>query len=192
MTGARTLMALVVASLAATTAIAMDRSGYRTARDRIRAELQTRLAHCAHLTANARDFCLKEARGDEKTARAELEARYRPSEQALYQARVVRADAAYEVAREQCDDLAGKARTVCQKDAKGVHVRAVEDAKVARIEARPGDTPAAKAAAVAEARQQAGARRRKADFDAAKARCETQASDLRVRCLDDARRVYGP
>ncbi|MDY0107539.1 MAG: hypothetical protein RBS27_12765 [Giesbergeria sp.] len=190
MTWARTLMTLAAASLVATGALAMDRTEYNTARQRIVADAQVRMDKCRALTANARDVCRTEARGFERIARAELEALYRPSEQAHFRARVVRADAAHAAARQKCNDLAGPARKVCQKDAKGVHVRAVEDAKVAQVQARPGDTPAAKNAAVAEALKHATAERRKADFAAARERCGTLAADLQARCVADARRVY--
>ncbi len=190
MTWERTLMTLVAASLVVTGARAMDRTEYNTARQRMAADTQVRQDKCRALTANARDVCRMEARGFERIARADLEARYRPSEQAHFKARVARADAAHAVAREKCNDLAGLARKVCQKDAKGVHVRAVEDAKVAQVQARPGDTPAAKSAAVAEALKHAAAERRKADFDAARERCSALAADLQAKCLDDAKRVY--
>ena len=190
MTWERTLLAAAAASLVATGAWAMDRTEYNTARQRIAADTQVRQDKCRALTANARDVCRTEARGFERIARADLEALYRPSEQAHFKARVVRADAAHAVARAKCNDLAGPARKVCQKDAKGVQVRAVEDAKVAQVQARPGDTPAAKNAAVAEALKHAAAERRKADFDAAKERCSALAADLQAKCLDDAKRVY--
>ena len=192
MTWARTLMTLAAASLMATGSIAMTKTDYNAARERIRVDAKARQGKCTQLIANARDVCRTEARGFERIARADLDALYRPSEQAQFKARVARADAAHEVAREKCDDLADPARKVCQKDAKGVHVRAVEDAKVAQVQARPGDTLAAKNAAVAEALKHATAERRKADFDAAKERCGALAADLQAKCVDDARRVYAP
>lgn len=190
MTWARTLTTLAAASLVATASIAMTRADYQKARERIRTELKTRQSQCSGLAANARDVCRVQARGAERVARADLEALYRPSDQAHFKAQVVRAEAAHEVARKKCDDLADPARKVCQKDAKGVHVRAVEDAKVAQVQARPGDTPAAKNAAVAEALKHATAERRKADFDAAIERCSALAADLQAKCVDDAKRVY--
>ena len=192
MTWVRHLMLLTTASLLATGALAMDRAAYNTARQRIGADTKVRLEKCRPLSGNAREVCTKEARGSAVIAQADLDALYRPSEQAHFKARVARANVAYEVAREKCDDLAHQPRKVCQKDAKGVHVRAVEDAKVAQVEERAGDTPAAKSAAVVQARKDAAAERRKADFDAAKARCDAFSGDLQSKCVADARRVYAP
>ena len=192
MTWARHLMLLTTASLLATGALAMDRAAYNTARQRIGADTKVRLEKCRPLSGNAREVCTKEARGSAVIAQADLDALYRPSEQAHFKARVARANVAYEVARKKCDDLAVPTRKVCQKDAKGVHVRAVEDAKVAQVEQRAGDTPAAKSAAVVQARKDAAAERRKADFDAAKARCDALSGELQTKCVADARRVYAP
>jgi len=190
MTWVRHLMLLAAVSLMATGALAMDRAEYHAAKQRIGADAKVRLEKCRPLSGNARDVCTKEARGGAIIARADLDALYQPSDQAVYKARVARADVAHAVAREKCDDYAGHAKVVCRKDAKGVHVRAVEDAKVALVEVRPGDTLVAKNVAVAQARKDAAIERRKVDFDAAKARCDALAQDLQAKCVDDARRVY--
>ena len=77
-------------------------------------------------------MCEKQAKGDEKVAKAELENRYKPSERNANKARVARADAEYEVAKEKCDDLNGNAKDVCQKDAKAAHASAKAGAKAAK------------------------------------------------------------
>ena len=192
MTWARQLMLLATASLMATGALAMNRAEYNTAKQRIGVDAKVRLAKCRPLSAHAKEVCTKEARGAALIARADLDAIYKPSDQTTYKARVTRADVAYNVTWEKCDELAGQTREVCRMDAKGVHVRAVEDAKVALVEARPGDTVVAKNVAVAQARKDAATARRKADFDAAKARCGALAPDLQAKCVEDAKRVYAP
>ena len=192
MSWARQLMLLATASLVATGALAMNRAEYNTAKQRIGVDAKVRLAKCRTLSAHAKEICTKEARGAALIARADLDAIYKPSDPAAYKARVVRADAAYAVTRAKCGDLAGQTREVCRMDAKGVHVRAVEDAKVALVESRPGDTVVAKNVAVAQARKDAATARRKADFDAAKARCGALAPDLQAKCVEDAKRVYAP
>ncbi len=103
----------------------------------------------------------RKTKGAEKVAKAELDARYKPSDKAAYKAREAKADADYEVAKEKCDDLSGNAKDVCVKDAKAAHVSAKENAKVARAAAKPADNTAAKQADVAEARKDAAAERTK-------------------------------
>ena len=53
---------------------------------------------------------MAKAGGREKVAKAELEARDKPSENASYKLRVARADADYSVAKEACDDKAGNVK----------------------------------------------------------------------------------
>lgn len=186
-------MVLAAASLAAIPpALAMDEAGYGAAKAQIGADYKDHRHRCNDLKANARDVCLKEARGRKKIALADLHARYAPSDRATYLAQVARADVAYAVAQEKCEDRAGQARAVCKKDAKALHVRALEDAEVARIEARMADTPAARDTAVAAARKKAATERRARDYEAARERCKAMQADARAQCLTDARRVYGP
>ena len=72
---------------------------------------------------------MAEAKGKEKVARTELKTRYMPSRESDYQISDAKAQADYAVAREKCDDRAGKAKKVCMKEAKAAMVRARSDAK---------------------------------------------------------------
>ena len=101
------------------------------------------------------------------------------------------AGADYAIAKEKCDDLSGNAKDVCVKDARAAHVTAKENAKVAQAQAKPADTPAAKGAAVAEARKDASAEKNEANYKAAKERCDTMQGDVKSKCVDDAKRIYG-
>ena len=188
---ARTLIATVTAGLLATSAFALTQPECKAAKDTISAEYKTSQDKCNALTGNAKDICVKEAKGHEDVAKAELEAKYKPSPKADYKARVARADADYAVAKEKCDDLSGNAKDVCVKDAKAAHVTAKENAKVAEVKAKPADTPAAKDAAVAEARKDAAAEKNEANYKAAKERCDAMSGDLKSKCVDDAKRMYG-
>ena len=84
---------------------------------------------CDALTANAKDICQKEAKGKEKVAQAELEAQYKPSPRNTQKVAEARADAAYEVAKEKCDDMNGNAKDACEKDAKAQHEAAKAEIK---------------------------------------------------------------
>lgn len=192
MTFARPWMVLAVAGLAASTGMAMDKEGVAAAKVQISADYKAQYKHCTTLAANARDVCVKEAVGRKKIALADLQARFAPSDSTQYRANVVRADVAYTVNQEKCNDRPGHARKVCQKDAKALHVRALEDAKIARIEAQMVNAPAARITAVDAARKKAAVERRAIDYEAALERCKAVADDARPQCLEDARRVYGP
>ncbi|MBP7960239.1 MAG: hypothetical protein KAZ07_05425, partial [Acidovorax sp.] len=127
---ARTLIASITAGLLATSAFALTQPEYKAAKDTIEADYKASKEKCNALTDNAKDICVKEAKGHEDVAKAELEAQYKPSTKAAYKARVARADADYAIAKEKCDDLSGNAKDVCVKDAKAAHVAAKENAKV--------------------------------------------------------------
>jgi hypothetical protein len=189
MTFQRTLIAACAAGLMATTAFAMTPAEHKAAKDSISADYKMNKQKCDALKANAKDICMKEAKGTEDVAKAELEAQYKPSAKASQKVAEARADAAYAVAKEKCDDLTGN--DVCVKDAKAEHVKAKENAKVAAAQAKPADTAAEKAANVAEARKDATAEKNEANYKAAKERCETMTGDLKSKCVDDAKRMYG-
>lgn len=98
-------------------------------RARIEADYQAQRKTCDALAGNAKDVCVEEAKGKQKVARAELEARVDASPRKQSRLAMVRADAAYEVAKEKCDDLSGEQKDVCVKDAKAAKARAEADAK---------------------------------------------------------------
>lgn len=102
---ARTLIASITAGLLATSAFALTQPEYKAAKDTIEADYKASKEKCNALTDNAKDICVKEAKGHEDVAKAELEAQYKPSTKAAYKARVARADADYGIAKEKCDDL---------------------------------------------------------------------------------------
>jgi hypothetical protein len=137
-------------------AMALTKEEYKAQDDRISADYKVAREKCNALKANAKDICVAEAKGTEKVAKAELEAQYKPSPRNDEKMKVAKADAAYEVAKEKCDDLApaaspgpaaapgtgaagnasaASAKDVCMKDAKASHVKAKEDAKVAKAAA---------------------------------------------------------
>ena len=73
---------------------------------------------CSSLSGNAKDICLAEAKGKNSVAKADAEAAYKNTAKARENARVVHAQAIYDVAKEKCDDLAGNPKDVCVKEAK--------------------------------------------------------------------------
>ena len=191
MKNARNLLALAAAALMATSGMAMTKEEYNAGKDRIGADYKAAKAQCDTLKGNAKDVCMKEAKGREKVAKAELEAQYKPSDKATYNVNEARADADYEVAKEKCDDQQGNAKDVCVKDAKAAHVKAKEDAKVAATQAKPADSVAEKQADVAAARKDAAAEKNDANYKAAKERCDALSGDAKSKCVDDTKRTYG-
>jgi hypothetical protein len=161
---------------------------YKVEKERIAAHYKADADRCKALSGNANDICIKEAKGREKVARAELEASYKNTDKARFEARVARADADYDVAKEKCDDLSGNPKDVCLKQAKAGHTRAVADAKVARVSREQAEKANAK---TDDQRRDAAKETRDADYQVARAKCDTLAGPTKDRCLDDAKARYG-
>ncbi len=162
----------------------MSRTEYRTDKDKIEATYKSAKAACDAMSGNQKDICIAQAKGEEKVGKAELEARYEPSEKHTYDARVARAEADYEVAKEKCDDLSGNAKDVCQKDAKAKETAAKSDAKAQMKTAKSGSRSS-------EARRDAADDKRDANYSVAKEKCDAMSGDAKDRCLGDAKARYG-
>ena len=169
-------------------AMALTKAEYKTQKDGISSEYKAAKVKCASLKANAKDICVSEAKGVEKVAKAELEAQYEPSAKHTQKVGMAKADAAYDTAKEKCDDLSGNAKDVCVKDAKVVHVKAREDAKIAKVAA---DTSSSKAEKMTSVKKEAGADEREAMYKAAKERCDSLAGTVKDTCQNDAKVKYG-
>lgn len=85
---------------------------------------------CAALGGHPRNICVAEASAQARTARAELDARDRPSAQARRRALDVAADSRYAVDRARCDARARTARSGCVADADAARLRSRAEARV--------------------------------------------------------------
>ncbi len=183
------LMLTVVMSCAfAGNAVAMTKEEYKTQKDRISADYKASWQNCNAMKANAKDICVSEAKGAEKVAKAELEAQYKPSPKNDEKVTFAKADAAYDTAKEKCDDLKGNAKDVCVKDAKAARTKAKEDAKVMKAGA---DTSKTKTEKMADVKKDAAEEKREADYKAAKERCDILAGAAKDTCQSDAKSKYG-
>lgn len=117
-------LAVSVAAVAQTLA----RNQYKSARSGLTAEHKSAAAACGSLSGQAKDICRVEASGNEKVAKAELRARYKPSDNASYKVRIARADADYSLAAEKCNNKAGTGKDLCVKQATAAAGAAKDDA----------------------------------------------------------------
>jgi hypothetical protein len=154
------------------------------------AEAQYKLdkATCDALSGNAKDVCVEEAKGKEQVAKAEADAAFENTSKAREKARTARADSAYEVAKERCDDLAGNAKDVCLKEAQAAHVKATADAKVDRVASDARRDQVEKTTA---AQREAAEDKRDADYKVAIEKCDTLAGAAKDGCVRDAKARYG-
>jgi hypothetical protein len=143
---------------------------------------------CASLSANAKDICIAEAKGKENIAKAEAEAAYENTPKARENARVAHAQAKYDVAIEKCDDLSGNPKDVCVKEAKAGLVKGKADAKVDRVTAVTRQEASTKQF---EARKDASADKRDAEYKVAIEKCDALAGPAKDTCVSNAKVQYG-
>jgi hypothetical protein len=141
--------AVTVLTCGAAAAAAMTRDEYKAGKARILAEYQADRQKCGAHLGDAADLCVARARGARKVATAELEAAYKPGPRTNYDAAVARAQAAYSIAKEECDDKEGAARKNCERDASAALNRARAEATAAMkassaeqaVRAKPAGAP---------------------------------------------------
>lgn len=127
-----TRLALALAFGLGGTAFAADtmtREAYKAAKDGIETQAKADKKACDALKDNAKDICQAEAKAKEKIAKAELDARNRPGPKVDEKVKLTRAEGAYEVAKEKCEDQKGTAMAACKKDAKVAHDRVKAEVK---------------------------------------------------------------
>jgi len=174
----KTAVALCAMSvLPLTYAANITKDEYKAGKDRIEATYKADKDACKAMTGNAKDVCQKEAEGKEKTAKAELEFSYTGKTADQNKIAVAKADAAYEVSKEKCDDLSGNAKDVCVKEAKAAHVQGKSEAKMADK--------------VSDARHDAAKDTNNAAYKAAAEKCDSLSGDAKSQCVANAKAQFG-
>lgn len=176
------------APIAARPVTPITKDAYEAAIKNAEAQYKADKDGCSARSGNARDICLAEASGKERIAKADAEAAYKGTPKAREDARVARAEASHDVAKEKCDDLSGNAKDVCNKEADAALVRAKADAKVDRVTADANYDSAAKQADV---RRQAAEDKRDADYKVAVEKCDALGGPAKSACVSDAKLRYG-
>ena len=192
-------LAIGVAFSAGASAQNLSKDEYKAGKTDIAAGYKTAKTGCNSLAGNAKDICVADAKGKEKVARAELEARYKPGLKAQYNLRVAKADADYSVAREKCDDKDGNVKDVCVKEAKSIRTAAKADAKTQLKTADANKVANQKTVEARikadkkslDARQDAASGKRDADYAVAKEKCDAFAGDTKDRCITEAKARFG-
>jgi hypothetical protein len=117
---------------------------------RIEAEYKAAREKCSSMKDNAKDICMAEAKGQERVAKAELNAKSdKDPVKAQKKVQDAKAEAAYDVAKQKCDDQKGEAKGACMKQARADRDRAKgtaekqADAKQDKPAASGGTAPAA-------------------------------------------------
>ena len=95
---------------------------------------------CNSMKGNAKDICMAEAKGKEKVAKAELDAKNDANPRNQRKVAEAKLAAEYDVAKERCDDQKGDAKDACQKQAKAQRDQELASAKQKHASATPAPT----------------------------------------------------
>ena len=166
----------------------LTKEGYAQAKHKADAQYTIDREACSSLRGNAKDICVAEAKAKNDVARAEAAVAYESTPITRENARVTQARAAYDVAIEKCDDLAGNRKAVCVKEAKAALVRGKADAKIDRIAANGRRNATAREL---DDVKQADAAKRDADYKVAIEKCDTFAGPAKEACVGNAKLQYG-
>ena len=177
----------------------MSRAEVKDAKAKIEADYKAALQPCDSLTGNPKKVCKVEAKGNRKTALAALDARNDPTPKHQQQAAEAKAEAAYDLAHQKCQEQTGNAKDVCIKEAKAAEVAAKADAKAqmktvdATKDANKTITQAANKAGekVSDARSDAAADKNDAQYKVEKEKCDALAGAAKDTCMTQAKTRFG-
>lgn len=171
------LTAAVLLALAPAQAQTIGKADYNAAKTRISADFKSDKAICDGRSGNAKDICVEEAKAKEKVALADLEYKHTGKSGDRNKLLTVKAETAYAVAKERCDDKSGNAKDVCVQEAKAVEVKALADAKMGKE--------------IGEARSDAATTKRDADYKVAVEKCDAMSGDAKASCITAAKASFG-
>jgi len=177
----------------------MTKAEFKDAKAKIEANYKAALVPCDSLSGNPKKICATEAKGNKKTAMANLDANNEPTVKHQRQASDAKAEAAYDLAHQKCQDQAGNAKDVCIKEAKAVKVAAEADAKAlmktsdANKDANKAITKEENKASekASEARSDAAADKTDAQYKVEKEKCDALAGAAKDNCMTQAKARFG-
>lgn len=116
----------------------VDRKAKKAEEDKIEADAKAAKAKCDAMQGQQKDVCQQEAKSHEKVQKAELAAKYNPSQRNKRKVDEAKAESEYDVAKAKCDMQGGKADNACKDQAKAEYDRAKADikAKYAKAEGK--------------------------------------------------------
>lgn len=171
------LLSLALLAFPMAQAAGMSKADYQSTKTRIKADYTSDKSACSTQNGNAKDICIEEGKAKEKVALAELESAYSGKSSDRNKVLVAKAESAYAVAKERCDDLTGNPKDVCVKEAKAVEVKALADAKLGKE--------------ISVARKDAANDKRDADYKVAIEKCDALSGDAKTSCVATAKTTFG-
>ena len=172
----RLMFALILTGLAGVASANLTKPVYSAAKDEVKTMFKAERDRCGPLSGNAKDVCVERAKGHEKVALAHLEYQHTGTTKDRNDYLEARYEAKYELAKEKCDSASGNAKDVCMAEAKSARDKAKADLKANK--------------AIAEAQDDQMEAKLKADYKAAKERCDSLSGDAKDSCQASAKARY--
>lgn len=169
---------LCAAALISTASFAqtMAQSDFTAAKSAIKADYKVDSTACASAKGNAKDICKEQAKGKEKVALAELDFKRSGTDKDNSKVAVAKADSAYAVAKEMCDDKSADAKSLCKTESKATHTKALAESKMVK---KVGE-------AKADEKQDVNS----ANYKVASEKCDSLAGDAKTACVTSAKTKY--
>lgn len=167
------ILSFGAAAFAATT---QGRIEYTAAKERAAAAYKEAMVRCQPMTGHDRDLCAVDAKATEKRAKASAEASFKGTVKAKTDLEIARADADLMVAKVACDARAARERELCVTEAQATQVRIVSAARARK--------------AAADAKADALADTREAQYKVMLARCDAMPGAEKDNCVTSAKSAH--
>ena len=167
---------------------AMTKPEYKAQEEKIESNGKAAKDACDKLAGQLKSVCVVDAKGATKVAKADLEAMYKPSVSTRYKAHVAKADAAYDLAREHCNEKTANEKDVCVKEAKATQTAALADAKVQQKTTEANIKATEKKI---DANVTAMDDKNTANYKVAYEKCDSFAGAPKTTCQEQAKKTYG-
>ena len=155
----------------------LSQEDYEAGRTLIASVFKADEASCASRAGNALAVCTEQAKAKRRANTAELDYSRSGTPSDLNSLWVVKASATFAVARQRCDDLAGRSKDLCVTEAQAQQTKSLADAKLGK--------------AVGDARRDAEQDKRYADFQVASQKCDALAGAAKSNCQSEAKARFG-
>lgn len=175
---------LIAAALSSGVASAADagKETYERAVAAAKTEHKIAKAKCDELAGDRKDICSVTARGAFDIAKAEAKEQYKATAKNRNKTAMVRAEAAYEIAKAQCQTSSGHTKAVCEKEAKAAHVKAKSEAESTLMHAEKDQDLRKETAKLQEETNEAA-------YKVAEEKCDGFSGETKETCLEKAKAI---
>ena len=170
-------LAVAILLAGAAQAAVTSKADYDAARAQADGAYKIEADGCKSMSDNAKDICKLQAKGKLNVAKAEAQYAYSGKTADMQKLGKAKAEAAYDVERERCDDMTGNGKDVCVKSAKATRTKALASLKLSKD--------------MASARTDAADAKRDADYKVAAEKCDAQSGDAKTACVTAAKTKFG-